>query len=814
MLQPIDDATPIQIRPEYVPQDSYLYKLISGSSMIPVTKNETGAIKTSSTRQELELLKSYVETGEVQFDKMDAFFEVADYYGTYSLKANYNQEFIHIKMKEDWLRKVFNKTHDKSSDVRSNHFRLLELTQRQISSFKLISNLHYLYAYKVAAPKTNLDISGLITQNINESTTLKTLKGGAGGGGALTKDQIDRFLDESKTMVSHRYPREHVTGSSKVKLLKQIQQTVEQFKQRDKLFESDLIRECKRQGRQISKFHTGEMVSSKWQQTVKQVYATLQSYPVCKIFDTKPDIWNNIVLAGGSVSNAVLGCNLQVDYDLFMFGLTEEQANDKVVECIKLLSAHHAHAEIRRSKNAITYIAGHRSENWYRSHKIEIQFILRLYSSISEVLHGFDVDSCCVGYDGRTVFMTERADYAFRHMVNTVDFDRLSPSYEFRLHKYMTRGFSVNVPGFKWNKIDLNKVLRYRSGYDEDGGNGSLPVVPNVTPGYGGMYGGGGGMYGGLGLTLPTVGPVWPGVGPAIPTLAPPAIPTIAPAIPTLAPAIPTIAPPMFAPYTGLPGIMPVGFYPTVIPYPTRRGRRYRGYTTGSGFDAPTTSPIQKHLKPLKGLEILINGHFVPSYKRSVGDTDLDGACESDYDAKASRTEKLEAEKIKLGMNKDDEIISYSIEHHVGEMESISQIFNFIIPERCKNKYKFKVPTQLEWLKSQIGDELNGSFHKAVLNDVDLWYTNRFTKEKGGKWKEKDGEGDSENNSEDDSDNSDNDSDLAELTRGMKVGSGASAAATIPFARLPLRSPPSPRHISSDDDPFLNIALQRSMIEK
>lgn len=33
----------------------------------------------------------------------------------------------------------------------------------------------------------------------------------------------------------------------------------------------------------------------------------------------------------------------------------------------------------------------------------KIQIVLRLYKTLAEVLHGFDVDACSVGFDGHTV---------------------------------------------------------------------------------------------------------------------------------------------------------------------------------------------------------------------------------------------------------------------------------------------------------------------------------------------------------------------------------------------------------------------------
>ena len=33
----------------------------------------------------------------------------------------------------------------------------------------------------------------------------------------------------------------------------------------------------------------------------------------------------------------------------------------------------------------------------------KVQIVLRLYKTLAEVLHGFDVDACSIGFDGHTV---------------------------------------------------------------------------------------------------------------------------------------------------------------------------------------------------------------------------------------------------------------------------------------------------------------------------------------------------------------------------------------------------------------------------
>ena len=71
-----------------------------------------------------------------------------------------------------------------------------------------------------------------------------------------------------------------------------------------------------------------------------------------------------------------------------------------------------------------------------------IQIILRAYDSVEHVLLGFDVDACCIGFDGR-VICSDRFLRAIRYGYNLIDLTRLSPTYEIRLMKYYARGFDI-----------------------------------------------------------------------------------------------------------------------------------------------------------------------------------------------------------------------------------------------------------------------------------------------------------------------------------------------------------------------------------
>ena len=102
---------------------------------------------------------------------------------------------------------------------------------------------------------------------------------------------------------------------------------------------------------------------------------------------------------------------------------------------------------ITRTHGAVSFRAGDKPK----------QVVLRLYKRMHEILHGFDVDCCGVGYDGKDIWITQRALYAICNGINTVNFNRLSPSYEYRLAKYGTRGFAVRVPSF--NREDVQDTL-------------------------------------------------------------------------------------------------------------------------------------------------------------------------------------------------------------------------------------------------------------------------------------------------------------------------------------------------------------------
>lgn len=175
--------------------------------------------------------------------------------------------------------------------------------------------------------------------------------------------------------------------------------------------------------------------------------------------------WNNVIAAGSSVVTSLLPVPEEYrgskralrqyyhevvapasDVDLFLYGLTEEEAIEKIKQIEKKIrDAILQETTTIRTKNAITIASQHPIRH--------VQIVLRLYNSVSEILTGFDVDCSCVAYDGKQVYAAPRALSAYITQINQIDLTRRSPSYENRLSKYSHRGFEVF-----WSQLDRSRV--------------------------------------------------------------------------------------------------------------------------------------------------------------------------------------------------------------------------------------------------------------------------------------------------------------------------------------------------------------------
>ncbi|KAI5862660.1 ankyrin [Durotheca rogersii] len=175
--------------------------------------------------------------------------------------------------------------------------------------------------------------------------------------------------------------------------------------------------------------------------------------------------WSNIVAAGSSVVNCLLPVPVEYkkskralrqyyhekfcpasDVDLFLYGLTEEQAIEKIKDIeARVRDAILSEVTVVRTKNAITICSQYPTRH--------IQIVLRVYKSVSEILTGFDIDCSGAAYDGEQVYCTPRALASYITQINPIDLSRRSPSYENRLSKYSHRNFEVY-----WQELDRSRI--------------------------------------------------------------------------------------------------------------------------------------------------------------------------------------------------------------------------------------------------------------------------------------------------------------------------------------------------------------------
>jgi hypothetical protein len=121
--------------------------------------------------------------------------------------------------------------------------------------------------------------------------------------------------------------------------------------------------------------------------------------------------WSNVVAAGSAVTTALLPVPEKwaeskrsmreyyhehlapaSDVDLFLYGLNEEQALEKIKQIEKNIKDSILHETTTiRTKNAITIASQHPTRH--------VQIVLRLYDSISQIITGFDVDCACAAYE-------------------------------------------------------------------------------------------------------------------------------------------------------------------------------------------------------------------------------------------------------------------------------------------------------------------------------------------------------------------------------------------------------------------------------
>lgn len=111
---------------------------------------------------------------------------------------------------------------------------------------------------------------------------------------------------------------------------------------------------------------------------------------------------------------------------------------------------------------------------------IKVQLIKRVYRSTAEIFVGFDLDASCAAYDDGKLYVCDRWLLAVKYGINVVCPFRQSSTYNYRLYKYVTKGFAPLVPDgvhFKNSKLVvdswtgehkdhvLSELVAYQAGF-------------------------------------------------------------------------------------------------------------------------------------------------------------------------------------------------------------------------------------------------------------------------------------------------------------------------------------------------------------
>ncbi|KAF8316544.1 hypothetical protein DL93DRAFT_2096098 [Clavulina sp. PMI_390] len=167
--------------------------------------------------------------------------------------------------------------------------------------------------------------------------------------------------------------------------------------------------------------------------------------------------WNHVFVAGGSVLSSLLcvheedfGKHAASDIDVYVYGLSVADANRKVQHIFDIWKknlpdyARDSRIVVRNSRT-ITFISEYPIKR--------IQIVLMLVKNPLEVLLNFDLDICCMGYDGKRLLMLPKAARALETGYNVFNMDwveghwlgRRRPSMPTRVFKYADKGFGVRI---------------------------------------------------------------------------------------------------------------------------------------------------------------------------------------------------------------------------------------------------------------------------------------------------------------------------------------------------------------------------------
>jgi len=165
-----------------------------------------------------------------------------------------------------------------------------------------------------------------------------------------------------------------------------------------------------------------------------------------------------VVVAGGAAGGLVWDGRRSdwSDVDFFIIGSTPEDRWETVDKVRKIIVGATAIDTNKYADNNFVYSLsrGIITITFQGATDKKYQIILRAFPSVSSLLHGFDIGSSAVAFDGKTTYFTGLGAYAYAYGINLVNPAYRSTTFEARLGKYFKRGFALGLP-----LLDVSKAL-------------------------------------------------------------------------------------------------------------------------------------------------------------------------------------------------------------------------------------------------------------------------------------------------------------------------------------------------------------------
>ncbi len=152
------------------------------------------------------------------------------------------------------------------------------------------------------------------------------------------------------------------------------------------------------------------------------------------------------VVAGGAIFCFITDTPIN-DVDLFLLTRNKEEAISEIYRLYTFLKEY-AGMFIIATENCISFI----------TREFKIQVILRLYYNITQIISGFDIDSCCCAFDGKHFYGMPRFMRSLKCGYNVVDPERQSKNYDERLLKYYMRGIGIALPGYDPKRVNPSVI--------------------------------------------------------------------------------------------------------------------------------------------------------------------------------------------------------------------------------------------------------------------------------------------------------------------------------------------------------------------